>query len=323
MTILGGGGLHTVPQSARPDALAAGGPVVQQPKSLRAAATPRANKHRPEAAAWKRPHPDADPVFDAVVAKPDKRRHSIAPDVTVRHEGRHANQRQIFNSGPHSRNILLFRSTLHVAVHDDAIQRRGIRPRLGSAPLTVGGVEGALGLLPPTAKASKTRTFRPPKGGLGVLGVKIDRYVGGDLALKLRKVKAPGSAGLPPAGLPRRSVQLNCTNVYNITDLCRPCWDSRLRPWQTPGVGRGKRDLQQRFRPLRFASMPRSAPPADRIPLLPCFRSERRAPVDARTRAETRPVRRLAKFSLFFNGLTGTNGGNRENLPSKSPKQSA
>jgi hypothetical protein len=42
--------------------------------------------------------------------------------------------------------------------------------------LRVRGVGGALGLPPPTAKASKIRALKPATGGLGVLGVKIDRY---------------------------------------------------------------------------------------------------------------------------------------------------
>jgi hypothetical protein len=87
---------------------AAGRLIVEQPKPLRAAAAPRADEHRPEAAAGKRPHPDADPVFDAVVAEPDKRRQSITPDVPVRHQGRHANQRQIFNSSLHEAETLCF-----------------------------------------------------------------------------------------------------------------------------------------------------------------------------------------------------------------------
>ena len=101
MTILGGGGFHAIPQPTRPDALAASRRITKQPKPLRAAAAPRADKHRPEAAVWERPYSDADPVFDAVVAEPDKRRHGIAPDETVCHQGGHANYRQIFNSGPH------------------------------------------------------------------------------------------------------------------------------------------------------------------------------------------------------------------------------
>jgi hypothetical protein len=101
ITIFGGGGLHTISQSARPDALAASRLIVEQPKPLRASTTPRADKHRPEAAIPEVPHPDADPVFDAVVAELNKRRLGITPYVTVRHQGRHANQRQIFNSGLH------------------------------------------------------------------------------------------------------------------------------------------------------------------------------------------------------------------------------
>ena len=108
MSILGGGGLHTIPQSARPDALAAGRPIVEQPKPLRAAATPRAHKHRPEAAVPEGPRPDADPVFDAVVTELDKRRPSITPDVAVRHQRGHANERQIFNSGPHAAETYCF-----------------------------------------------------------------------------------------------------------------------------------------------------------------------------------------------------------------------
>src|ERR1700722_4064239 len=101
MTILGGSGIHAIPEPARPDALAACRSIIKQPKPLRAAATPRADKHRPEAAVSERSHSDADAVFDAVIAEPDERRHSIALDVTVRHQGRHANQRQIFNSARH------------------------------------------------------------------------------------------------------------------------------------------------------------------------------------------------------------------------------
>jgi len=91
MTILGSGGLHTIPQPLRTDALAASRLIVEQPKPLRAAVTPRADKHRPEAAVWERPYSDADPVFDAVVAEADKRCHSIALDGTARHQGGYTN----------------------------------------------------------------------------------------------------------------------------------------------------------------------------------------------------------------------------------------
>jgi hypothetical protein len=108
MTILGGSGLNTIPQPARPDALASSRRIIKQPKPLRAATTPRADKHRPEAAIPEASHPDAYPVFDPVVPEPDERRHGIAPDVTVRNQGGHADQRRIFNSGAHSQRILLF-----------------------------------------------------------------------------------------------------------------------------------------------------------------------------------------------------------------------
>jgi hypothetical protein len=50
MTILCGGGFHAIPQSACPDALGASRRIIKQPKPLCAAITPRADKHRPEAA---------------------------------------------------------------------------------------------------------------------------------------------------------------------------------------------------------------------------------------------------------------------------------
>ena len=43
--------LRAIDQSARPDALATGRPVVEQTKPLRAAKAPRANEHRPRCAA--------------------------------------------------------------------------------------------------------------------------------------------------------------------------------------------------------------------------------------------------------------------------------
>jgi hypothetical protein len=108
MTILGGGGLDAIPQSACPDALAASGCIIKQPEPLRAAIEPRADKHRPEAAVSERPHSDTDHVFDAVLAEPDKRGHRVTPDVAVRDQGRHANQRQIINSDLHVKGIPYF-----------------------------------------------------------------------------------------------------------------------------------------------------------------------------------------------------------------------
>ena len=78
MARLGAHRLRTIDQTARPDALAAGRLVVEQPKPLRRSVTPRACEPRPEAAVWELPHPHPDLVFDAIVAEPDKRSHSAA-----------------------------------------------------------------------------------------------------------------------------------------------------------------------------------------------------------------------------------------------------
>jgi hypothetical protein len=101
MTILGGGGLHTIPQPARPDALAACRSIIKQPKPLRAAATPWAYEHRPKAAVPEAPQRDADLIFDSIVAEPDARRLCVPPDLAERHQSRHANQRQIIDRALH------------------------------------------------------------------------------------------------------------------------------------------------------------------------------------------------------------------------------
>ena len=85
MALLGAHRLRAIDQPARPDALAAGRPVVEQTKPLRAAATPRAYEHRPKAAVPKAPHLDADLILDPIVAEPDARRLRVPPDFAPRH----------------------------------------------------------------------------------------------------------------------------------------------------------------------------------------------------------------------------------------------
>ena len=71
-------------------------------------------------------------------------------------------------------------------------RERGCRRRLLTS--TSGG---ALGLLPPTPKASKTRAFTPARGGLGVLGIKIDKYVAVRLFSGIREGESPRVAFTP------------------------------------------------------------------------------------------------------------------------------
>ena len=118
MTLLGAHRLRTINQPARPDARATGRPVIEQPKPLRTSAAPRAYEPRPEAAVWELRHPHADLVFDAIVAKPDKRRHSAARDIAVRHKGRYSNHRQIVDCAPHKLRITPLDTNVYFAVHD-------------------------------------------------------------------------------------------------------------------------------------------------------------------------------------------------------------
>jgi hypothetical protein len=101
MALLGAHRLRAIDQPARPDALAASRLAIEQTKPLRAAATPRANEHRPEAAVWKRPYSDADLVLDSTVSEPDARRLCVPPDLAERHQSRHSNQRQIIDRALH------------------------------------------------------------------------------------------------------------------------------------------------------------------------------------------------------------------------------
>jgi hypothetical protein len=101
MALLGADGLRAIDQSARPDALTAGRLAVEQPKALRSPVALRAHELRPEAAVYELPHSHADPIFDAFVAEPDKRRDSAARDVALRHQGRGANHWQIVDCAFH------------------------------------------------------------------------------------------------------------------------------------------------------------------------------------------------------------------------------
>jgi hypothetical protein len=101
MALLGADRLGTINQPARPDACAAGGPVVEQTKPLRAAATPRANKHRPEAAVPEAPDPDTYLVLDPIIDEPDSRGLRVPPNLAKCHQGRHANHRQIVDRALH------------------------------------------------------------------------------------------------------------------------------------------------------------------------------------------------------------------------------
>jgi len=85
MALLGAHRLRTIDQPARPDALATGRPVVEQAKPLGAPAAPRACEHGPKAAVPEAPQPDADLVFDAVVAEPEKHRLRVPPNFAQRH----------------------------------------------------------------------------------------------------------------------------------------------------------------------------------------------------------------------------------------------
>ena len=127
--------------------------------------------------------------------------------------------------------------------HSCTIPPRRSAPRLnrprGSAPLTVGGVGGVLGQQPTTARGQQKLGFQAYKGVLGVLGVRIDRYVAErDISLAFGRVRARGFAGLRPAALAPRLL-MNLVSLLITTGPCRGCWDSRPRPWQTPRVGRG------------------------------------------------------------------------------------
>jgi hypothetical protein len=101
VALLGAHRLRTIDQPARPDALAAGRLIVEQPKPLGAPVASRAYEHRPKAAVPEAPQPDADLIFDPIVAKPDARRLCVPSDLAQRHQGRHANQRQIIDRARH------------------------------------------------------------------------------------------------------------------------------------------------------------------------------------------------------------------------------
>jgi hypothetical protein len=94
--------LRAIDQPARPDALATARPVIEQTKPLGAPAAPGAHEHRPKAAVPEAPQPDGDAIFDRIVAEPDARRICVPPDFAPRHQGRHANHRQIVDRTLHS-----------------------------------------------------------------------------------------------------------------------------------------------------------------------------------------------------------------------------
>ena len=126
--------------------------------------------------------------------------------------------------------------------HSCTIPPRRSAPRLnrprGSAPLTVGGVGGVLGQQPTTARGPQKLGFPAYKGVLGVLGVRIDRYMSRERQFSgIREVE--GFAGLQASAPPRWPGLLNLVSLLITTGPCRGCWDSRPRPWQTPRVGRG------------------------------------------------------------------------------------
>ena len=107
MALLGADGLRTIDQPARPDAFDTRRLTIEQAKPLRAPAAPRAYEQRPKAAAGSAQRPDADLVFDPIVAEPDARRLRVPLDVAQRHQSRRANHRQIVDRALHEREELI------------------------------------------------------------------------------------------------------------------------------------------------------------------------------------------------------------------------
>jgi hypothetical protein len=128
MAPLGAHRLGAINQSARPDALATGRPIIEQTKPLGTSATPRAYEHRPKAAIPEAAHLDADLIFDLTVVEPDARCLCFAPDVAERHQGRHANHRQIIDRALHklrtksSGHLCLFCCAWFHAIPTDALR---------------------------------------------------------------------------------------------------------------------------------------------------------------------------------------------------------
>ena len=103
MALLGAHRLRTIDQPARPHALAAGRPVVEQTKPLRPPMASRANEQRPRCATRKRLRRHADLVLDPAVVEPNERRLRLRPNVALRPQCRGLDHRQIVDRELHVR----------------------------------------------------------------------------------------------------------------------------------------------------------------------------------------------------------------------------
>jgi hypothetical protein len=194
MALLGADGLRAIDQPARPDAFDAGRLTIEQTKPLGAPVASRAYEPRPKATAGEAYHPDADPVFDAVVVEPEKRRLRVPSDmpsatkVDARTAGRSSTMSFMsVRIKPSGRMCLIVWAPVLAAQAAERLADGG-RASSDAAPppparrraqhsTRVGALGARWGRCPPTPKASKTSAFRLTKRRLGVFGVKIDRYV--------------------------------------------------------------------------------------------------------------------------------------------------
>ena len=206
MSILGAHRLRTIDQPARPNAPATSGLAVEQPKPLRAPVAPWAYEARPEAAVLEVPHPHADLVFDAIVAKPDKRRHSAARDVAVRHEGRYSNHRQIVDRALHKLRITPLDTNVYFAVH--RARRPSERHLTPRAPPPRCGRWGRVGVAAPNAEGQQNQ-------GLQAIALSL---LCGALALLLAP-RAEAQGATPPAApqTPSLTEPLDCP-FCDLTD---------------------------------------------------------------------------------------------------------
>ena len=101
MALLGARRLRTIDQPTRPDACAAGRPVVEQTKPLSAPVAPRANEQRPQCPARKSLCRHADPVLDPAVIETNERCLRFRPNVAMRPQRRSFDHRQIVDRALH------------------------------------------------------------------------------------------------------------------------------------------------------------------------------------------------------------------------------
>ena len=86
MSLLGPNGLRFINQAALPDTLTASRRVIEQPKPLRIAATPRANEPRPKPVVGKKQDADSNMILDPTIAELNTRRLRVPLEVATRHQ---------------------------------------------------------------------------------------------------------------------------------------------------------------------------------------------------------------------------------------------